>query len=105
MADLPAGFTPEEVRHYFENLRAAKMYQVGAFNQSIVAISGGAIALSVTFLDKIAGTCPRYSTLLYISWLLLIVSIGALIVSLSMNMSLLARAAGGEPIPKWLPNR
>jgi hypothetical protein len=56
-----------------------------------MAVSGGGLGLSITFLDRIAGNSPKYPGLLYCSWLSLIVSIAALVLSVSTSVDILAQ--------------
>jgi hypothetical protein len=68
--------TEEERKRAYDKIIAdAHQAQVGQFTQLVLAVSGGSIGLSVTFMEKIAGEHPTYLSILYVSWLLFCLSL------------------------------
>jgi hypothetical protein len=59
-----------------DSLRAEALQISGRYDQAVLALAGGSLALSITFLEKIAPNPARWTTwILGIAWLLLIASL------------------------------
>ena len=54
----------------------------GRFDKSVLTLSGGALALSLTFLKELAGPDPERTGLIYGAWLFLGLAIAFMLVSL-----------------------
>jgi hypothetical protein len=51
------------------------------FDTAVISLSGGALALSISFINQIAGRVPRFKWLLIVAWSSLVFSLIAMTVS------------------------
>jgi len=93
---------------------SAELEVSGRYDKWILTLSGGALGLSITFLDRIAGrSIPCALPCLVVSWTLLVLSLLLALASLVTSQSAIREArenldtenAGevitGPPVPRW----
>jgi len=64
--------SPITREEYFDERRHAlneQFQSTKTLDTSLITLSGGALVVSITFVDRIAGGNPRYEMLLLLSWI------------------------------------
>lgn len=88
------GSEDEEYRHYYAHwhlLYDVERESARTLDKTLVALAGGALGLSITFIKEIA-ECPQWTIVLYIAWIFLILSILSTLLSFAATQ----RAARNE---------
>ena len=60
----------DELRSYRDQLILGEQKSQESYDKSVLSLSGGALAVSFAFLDRLVGTgCPSDPILLFLAWL------------------------------------
>jgi hypothetical protein len=96
---LPAAPTAEHpaIGRYHEHLFSLYRAQVDSFGKHLVLLSGGALTLSITYLEKIAGTQPSYKPLILLAWACLAVSLLSTLLSMYKSTGAILSASNEYP--------
>lgn len=91
----------EETKCYRDLLRQADKENLQEYDKSILALSGGGIAISFAFLEQLGGKSPDLATLALAAWLSWGLSIASVLVSFilahhSLRIALRQIETGGE---------
>jgi hypothetical protein len=71
--------------------------QVDSYGKTLVLLSGGGLALSITFLEKIAGKTPVHVWMLVVGWGLLIATLLSSLSALLLSSQAMLKAIDGYP--------
>ena len=87
-------FDDERYKHYIAHwqlLYDVERESARTLDKTLVALAGGALGLSITFIKEIA-KCPQWTSVLYASWIFFILSLLSTLISFAVTQ----RAARNE---------
>lgn len=82
------GASPITREEYFDERRHAlneQFQSTKTLDTSLITLSGGALVVSITFVDRIAGGDPSYEMLLLLSWIFFSVVVLGTMLSLYLS--------------------
>jgi hypothetical protein len=90
-------------RDLYEHLRASHRNQSGLLSQIMVAVAGGGLGWSFTVYSQIAGPYPKFQWLIVLSWITLVSSVMAIVVSLRLSVEAFGVAVDTQPFKLETP--
>ena len=96
---------PEEhpaTGRFHEHLLSCYRAGTDAFAKTLVTLAGGGLAVSVTFLEKLAGPSKEYIAVLLVGWVCLVAAVGGVLTSIHFSNEAMLEAFKSYP---WLRER
>ena len=95
----PSPSPPEHpaIGRYHEHLYTTYRLMSDNYGKHLVLLSGGALTLSVTYLDKIAGPTPSYKPVVVAAWVALVACLASTLFSMQQSAEAMLAAAKGYP--------